>query len=123
MMPETKNQRDEAAVAAEYDKTRDLSGFEGGDDEKIQVRRNVTISVRFSQEEINLLRAAAEEANQKVTAYIREAALQHGVDFPVPKLIEVLYAAQLDLGRAVEIAKHGSIAESKPLHWVTGKKS
>ncbi|TIC89102.1 hypothetical protein E8D34_00940 [Nocardioides sp. GY 10113] len=40
------------------------------------VRRNVTISVRFSDAEIAELRARAEAAGAKVTSFIRAAALE-----------------------------------------------
>ncbi|WP_188548958.1 plasmid mobilization protein [Sediminivirga luteola] len=41
----------------------------------IEARRQVTISVRFSEEEIAALRNRAEELGIKVTAFIRAAAL------------------------------------------------
>lgn len=42
----------------------------------VEVRRNVTISVRFTGEEIDSLRTRAEASGEKVTSYIRAAALQ-----------------------------------------------
>ena len=65
-------------LADYYDRTRDLSEFEGGEEIAISVRRNVTISVRFSMEEIDELRTRADEAGVKVTSYIRAAALEAG---------------------------------------------
>ena len=47
---------DEAEFAPEYQNSRDLSAFET-DAEPVEVRRNVTISVRFSDDEIAQLRA------------------------------------------------------------------
>lgn len=47
-----------------------------GPEEPIEVRRNVTISVRFSDAEIAELRAHADELGVKVTALIRAAALE-----------------------------------------------
>jgi predicted DNA binding CopG/RHH family protein len=66
---------EEREAAEYYDRTRDLSEFDGGTVELIAARRDVTISVRFSEEEIEAVRAAAEQAGVKVTAYIRAAAL------------------------------------------------
>jgi len=40
------------------------------------VKRNVTISVRFSPEELKDLRQRADEAGVKVTSFIRAAALE-----------------------------------------------
>ena len=53
---------DEAIPARAYDETRDLSGFDEGLSEPVEVRRNVTISVRFSEDEIAALRDQANEA-------------------------------------------------------------
>jgi hypothetical protein len=51
-----------------------------GPEVAVEVRRNVTISVRFSDEEIEKLRARADDAGVKVTALIRAAALRHAGD-------------------------------------------
>ena len=70
----------EAELAAYYDRTRDLSDFDLEHPEPIappRGRLDVTISVRFSAEEIDLLRAEDERAGMKVTAFIRTLALQH----------------------------------------------
>lgn len=66
----------EAELAAHYNRTQDTSDFEGGEEVPITVKRNVTISVRFSPEEIEELRARAQEAGVKVTSFIRAAALE-----------------------------------------------
>jgi uncharacterized protein (DUF1778 family) len=66
----------EADLAAHYNQTRDLSGFDLENGEPISVRRSVTISVRFSEEEIAQLRERAEQAGVKVTSFIRAAALE-----------------------------------------------
>ncbi|GAB3049563.1 plasmid mobilization protein [Sediminivirga luteola] len=63
----------EAGLAGHYDSTRDTAGFT--DEVPIEARRQVTISVRFSEEEIAALRNRAEELGIKVTAFIRAAAL------------------------------------------------
>lgn len=65
----------EAEMAEYYNRTHDTSDFDEGEKVPITVRRNVTISVRFSDEEIAELRARAEQAGVKVTSFIRAAAL------------------------------------------------
>lgn len=69
----------EAELAEYYDRTHDLSGFDLYPEETIALRGrlDVTISVRFSPQEIDYLRAEAERAGMKVTAFIRALALQH----------------------------------------------
>jgi predicted DNA binding CopG/RHH family protein len=64
----------DAELAEHYNETGDLSDFEGS--EPFVVRRSVTISVRFSADEIEALRRQAEAAGIKVTAFIRSAALE-----------------------------------------------
>lgn len=66
----------EAELADYYNHTMDVSGFDGGSEVPIKVGRKVTISVRFSEEEIEALRGRAEAAGVKVTSYIRAAALE-----------------------------------------------
>ncbi len=78
-MTDSKHMRD-AELADYYDRTHDLSGFDLEQPEPItrpHRRLDVTISVRFSPEEIDLLRAEAERTGMKVTAFIRTLALQH----------------------------------------------
>jgi uncharacterized protein (DUF1778 family) len=69
------NKKTEAELAEYYNDTRDLSEFEGSEPVEI-TRRDVTISVRFSADEIDALRRRSEAAGQKVTAFIRAAALE-----------------------------------------------
>ena len=64
-----------AELADYYNETEDLSGFDE-DAVPVTVRRSVTISVRFSDDEIAELRARAERAGVKVTSFIRAAALE-----------------------------------------------
>lgn len=71
----------EAESAAYYNKTEDVSDFDATAPEPVTIRRNVTISVRFSTEEIEDLRARAEKQGVKVTSFIRAAAL--GASRPV----------------------------------------
>ncbi len=66
----------EAELAEYYNRTQDSSDFDEGEEVPITVKRNVTISVRFSVEEIAELRARAEESGVKVTSFIRAAALE-----------------------------------------------
>ncbi len=66
----------DAELAEYYNRTKDTSDFDEGEEVPITVRRNVTISVRFSVEEIAELRARAEQAGAKVTSFIRAAALE-----------------------------------------------
>jgi len=66
----------EAELAEFYNRTQDTSDFDQGEEVAITVRRNVTISVRFSDKEIAELRARAEQAGVKVTSFIRAAALE-----------------------------------------------
>lgn len=66
----------EAELANYYNETNDLSEFDEGSSVPVTVRRSVTISVRFSDEEIAELRARAEQADVKVTSFIRAAALE-----------------------------------------------
>jgi hypothetical protein len=60
----------------------------------------VTISVRFSQEEIGALRREADTAGVKVTAYIRAAALQASAPVDRKRLQEALRAVSEDVARA-----------------------
>lgn len=72
----------EAELAEYYDRTHDLSEFEGG--ETIPVTpgpRDVVMSVRFTADESTRLRERADQAGMKVTAFIRAAAL--GAEHPV----------------------------------------
>jgi len=65
-----------AELADYYNETEDLSGFDDENAVPVTVRRSVTISVRFSDDEIAELRARAERAGVKVTSFIRAAALE-----------------------------------------------
>ncbi len=66
----------EAELADYYNETEDISEFDLEQPEPVAIRRNVTISVRFSVEEIAELRARAEQAGVKVTSFIRAAAME-----------------------------------------------
>lgn len=73
----------ESEIADRYNGTGDVSDFSGAI-EPVEVRRNVTISVRFSESEMESLRTKAETAETKVTAFIRAAALD--AERPPPDL-------------------------------------
>jgi len=66
----------EGELAEYYDRTHDVSEFDEGGAYPVEVRRNMTISVRLPEAGIEALRREAEAAGVKVTAYIRAAALQ-----------------------------------------------
>jgi hypothetical protein len=72
----TMAKKTEAELADYYNETKDLSEFDLEHPEPVTARRSVTISVRFSDEEISELRARAEQAGVKVTSFIRAAALE-----------------------------------------------
>lgn len=99
-MRESTGDMTEAEMADYYDRTHDLSEFEGGEAFPVEIRRDVTISVRFSEEEIALLRARAEAAGEKVTAYIRAAALQQASPLDRRRLLQALKAASDDVAKA-----------------------
>jgi uncharacterized protein (DUF1778 family) len=99
-MSEKARDMTEAELASYYDRTHDLSEFEDGDEFPVEIRRNVTISVRFSEEEIALLRARAEAAGEKVTAYIRAAALQQAAPLDRARLRKAFEALSADVARA-----------------------
>lgn len=88
----------EAELAEHYHRTQDISDFDLGRPEPITVKRNVTISVRFSPEEIEELRARAEKEGVKVTSFIRAAALE--ASSPVDR------AALGELARELEQRAH-----------------
>ena len=70
----------EAEAADYYDQTHDLSGFDGGEVVELESTpvgaRTVTLSIRLSPEELDILGRRAEAAGMKLTTYIRGAALQ-----------------------------------------------
>ena len=87
----------EAELAEYYDRTHDLSEFDQSAAFPVEVTRDVTISVRFSPEEIQALRRDAEAAGVKVTAYIRAAALQASSPVDRKRLKEALRAVSEDV--------------------------
>lgn len=93
----------EAELAEHYDRTHDVSEFDEGAAYPAEVRRNITISVRFSDAEIEALRHEADAAGVKVTAYIREAALQGSSPVDQKRLRAALKAVADDVARAERI--------------------
>lgn len=73
---ETAEPKSETELADYYNETEDLSGFDQEGPKPVTVRRDVTISMRFSDDEIAELRARAEQGGVKVTSFIRAAALE-----------------------------------------------
>lgn len=57
----------------------------------------MTISVRFSAEEIAAIRQRAETADMKVTAYIRQAAIRDGASIDRDKVARAVAAVSSDL--------------------------
>lgn len=81
-MTDTSNMT-EAELADYYDRTHDLSEFEGVEFVPITPgRRDSIVSVRFAPGELDVLDQRAEAAGMKLTAFIRAAALSeaHPVD-------------------------------------------
>jgi hypothetical protein len=70
------DEEERGRVRGPLQQDEDVSEFDLEHPESLTVRRNVTISVRFSDEEISELRARAERAGVKVTSFIRAAALE-----------------------------------------------
>lgn len=93
----------EAELAERYDRTHDVSEFDEGAAYPAEVRRNITISVRFSDAEIEALRHKADAAGVKVTAYIRAAALQGSSPVDQKRLRAALKAVADDVARAERI--------------------
>ncbi|MGH3385912.1 MAG: plasmid mobilization protein [Nocardioidaceae bacterium] len=87
----------ERELAKQYDESRVVSDFDESASTRVEVRRNVTISIRFAEDEIEELRRRADQAGVKVTAFIRAAALEAAA--PVDRA-----ALKLALGRLEEQA-------------------
>jgi hypothetical protein len=93
----TERQSD-AKIAERYYERR----HEDGDWDELErldkpVRLDVTLSVRFNREELEAVRAAAEQAGIKPTAFIRQAAVEAVSRRPVDRA-----RLQHDLAKAVE---------------------
>lgn len=84
----------EAELAEHYNRTQDTSDFDTGRSVPLSVKRDVTISVRFSFDEIEELRARAEKDGVKVTSFIRAAALEASSPVDRAQLAEDLRALE-----------------------------
>ena len=71
----------------------------------VTVRRNVTISVRFSADEMAEIRQWAERAGMKVTTYIRQAALTGGHTIDRDKVERAVDAVSSDLDRVRKLIR------------------
>jgi len=71
------DQQGEAEIAERYYERRHEDG-DWDEPESLDkpVRLDVTLSVRFSREELEAVRTAAEQAGMKPTAFIRQAAVE-----------------------------------------------
>ena len=98
-------QMTEAELADYYAETHDLSEFDGGEVVPVaRGRRDMVLSVRFSPEELDLLRLRADEQGVKVTALVRSAALAQTSPIDSDELREVAEALVADgakLGRLI----------------------
>jgi uncharacterized protein (DUF1778 family) len=100
----------EAELAEYYDRTHDVSEFDESAAYPVEVRRNVRISVRFSEEEIKALRGAADAAGVKVTGCIRSAALQASSPVDHKQLRDALRAVSEDVARVERLLVGKDIA-------------
>lgn len=84
---------------SEFENMSQVDDADWGEPVPVTVRRNVTISVRFSAEEIEAIRQQAEAAGMKVTAYIRQAAISGGDTIDRDKVASAVAAVSNDLDR------------------------
>jgi Mobilization protein NikA len=102
----------EAELADYYADTHDLSEFDEG--EVVPVtggRRAMVLSVRFSPEELDVLRKRAEEQGVKVTALVRSAALMQASPIDsdeLRKVAEALVADGAKLGELIGLPSEPS---------------
>lgn len=91
----------EAELAERYYERRDDDG-DWGEPEPLEkpARLEVTLSVRFTADEIEALRAAADQAGIKPTAFIRQAAMAALAHRPVDRA-----RVEKDLKQAVELMR------------------
>lgn len=82
---------------SEFENMSEINDGDWGEPVPVTVRRNVTISVRFSADEIAAIRRQADAAGMKVTAYIRQAALSGGEAIDRDKVARAVAAVSNDL--------------------------
>jgi uncharacterized protein (DUF1778 family) len=86
-------------MMSEFENMSQIDDADWGEPVSVTVRRNVTISVRFSAEEIDAIRQQAAAAGMKVTAYIRQAAISGGDTIDRDKVASAVAAVSNDLDR------------------------
>jgi uncharacterized protein (DUF1778 family) len=100
--------KSEAELAAFYNETEGLSEFDLEHPESVTVKRSITISVRFSIDEIAALRERAEAAGVKVTSFIRAAALEATSPVERAALSELARGLEQHAHRVVELVARSS---------------
>lgn len=86
-------------LISEFENMSEINDADWGEPIPVTVRRNVTISVRFSADEIDTIRENADAAGMKVTAYIRQAALTGGETIDRDKVARAVATVSDDLDR------------------------
>jgi hypothetical protein len=102
-----------AELAEHYDRTHDVSQFDEAAAYPVEVRRSVTISVRFSEDEMAQLRRDAEAAGLKLTAFIRAAALQASSPVDRERLQAALRTVTEDVARAELLLRARSVGQER----------
>jgi uncharacterized protein (DUF1778 family) len=82
---------------SDFENMSEINNADWGEPVPVTVRRNVTISVRLSADEIAAIRQQADAAGMKVTAYIRQAALSGGEAIDRDKVARAVAAVSNDL--------------------------
>jgi hypothetical protein len=100
-----RTRRDEQTSEAElaegyYDRRHEDSDWDEPDALEKPARLDVTLSVRFTRDELEALRGAAERAGLKPTAFIRQAAVEALAQAPVDRA-----RLERDLARALELMR------------------
>ena len=88
---------------SDFEDMTEINDADWGEPVPATVRRNVTLSVRFSDEEIAAIRAEA--AGMKVTAYIRQAATSAGETIDREKVARAVDAVSSDLERVRQLVE------------------
>lgn len=84
---------------SDFENMSEIKDADWGEPVSVTVRRNVTISVRLSADEIAAIRRQADAAGMKVTAYIRQAALSGEEAIDRDKVARAVAAVSNDLDR------------------------
>lgn len=97
----------EAELADYYERTADLSEFEGGEVVKIEPGpKDSIVSVRFAAAELEAVERQAEEVGMKLTAFIRASALSGAQVVDLDRLRKVaakLVADSQEMGKVVDL--------------------